>query len=85
MFAAALLAALLAVPPLAGSEPLPSLWTIITGNATTQTRVSNNGDDNSRDSPPGTAFGRSSSEGGQTQRNADDRSRSQSFTIFHAR
>jgi hypothetical protein len=49
IFAAGVLAALLAVPPLAGSEPLPSLWTIF--NRTANPRGSINADDNSRDLP----------------------------------
>ena len=51
VFAVALLASLLAVPPLAGSEPLPSLWTILGRNATP--RASNNvtADDNAAEAP----------------------------------
>ncbi len=45
VFAAGLLAALFAVPPLAGSEPLPSLWTIVTRNTDAHTRESAKGDD----------------------------------------
>jgi len=93
VFAAGALAALLAVPPLAGSEPLPSLWTIVTWNANAHARASGNGDDNSRDLPPGTATSsdsrpasakatarsrRSVSEGEQAQEQASDRSHSQS-------
>ena len=56
VFAAGLLAALFAIPPLAGSEPLPSLWTIVTRNANAHARASANGDDNtSRDLPSGSA------------------------------
>ena len=54
VFAAGIVAALLVVPPLAGSEPLPSLWTIVTGNANAHPRASANGDGDSRDLPPGT-------------------------------
>ena len=54
VFAAGLLAALLAVPPLAGSEPLPSLWTIVT-NAKPHTGAAASGDDTPRDLPPGAA------------------------------
>jgi hypothetical protein len=75
VFAAGLLAALFVVPPLAGSEPLPSLWTIVTRNANAHPRASANGDDDSRDLPPGTA---TSSDARQAQRQASDRSRSQS-------
>jgi hypothetical protein len=55
VFAAGVLAAVLAVPPLAGSEPLPSLWTIITRNQKAQPPASANGDDPSRDLSPGAA------------------------------
>jgi hypothetical protein len=75
VFAAGLLAALLAVPPFAGSEPLPSLWTIVTRNANTQARASGNGDDASRDLPPGAA---SSSDEREAQNSTSDRSPSQS-------
>ena len=54
VFAVALLASLLAVPPLAGSEPLPSLWTILGRSATASAPPENvnvNADDNSRDLP----------------------------------
>ena len=71
VFAAGSLAALLAVPPLAGSEPLPSLWTIVTRNASTPARTSAGGDDNSRDTPSGTT---TSSGGGRSQQPANDRS-----------
>jgi hypothetical protein len=54
VFAAGIVAALLVVPPLAGSEPLPSLWTILTGNANAHPRASASGDSDSRDLPPGT-------------------------------
>jgi hypothetical protein len=81
VFAGGLLAALFVVPPLAGSEPLPSLWTIVTRSANTQPRAAANGDDDSRDLPSSTgtssdASRRSFSEGGPQQ--ATDRSRSQS-------
>jgi hypothetical protein len=52
VFAAGLLAALLAVPPLAGSEPLPSLWTIVTRSANAHARATADGDNDSRDFPP---------------------------------
>jgi uncharacterized membrane protein YgcG len=93
VFAAGLLAALVVVPPLAGSEPLPSLWTIVSMNANSRARPSANADDTPRDLPPGAAISpderpasakvtarsrRSFSEGGQAQNNATDRSRSQS-------
>jgi hypothetical protein len=56
VFAAGLLAALFTIPPLAGSEPLPSLRTIVTRNANVNGRESANGDDNtSRDVPSGSA------------------------------
>ena len=51
VFAVALLASLLAVPPLAGSEPLPSLWTILGRSAPASTHENVNADDNSRDLP----------------------------------
>jgi hypothetical protein len=82
VFAAALLAALLVVPPLAGSEPLPSLWTIVTRTANASPRASANAEGDSRDLPSGGARSsdsrRSSSEGGQPQKQASDRSRSPS-------
>ena len=74
VFAAGLLAALLAVPPFAGSQPLPSLWTIVTRNANAQARAAANGDDNSRDLPPGAT----SPGARQTQKPASDRSRPRS-------
>ena len=52
VFATGLLAALVVVPPLAGSEPLPSLWTIAGMNANSRARPSINGD-RSLDFPPG--------------------------------
>jgi hypothetical protein len=55
VFAAGVLAALFVVPPLAGSEPLPSLWTIVTRNANVNPRASANADDESRDLPSGAA------------------------------
>jgi hypothetical protein len=55
VFATALLAALFAVPPFAGSEPLPSLWTIVTRNTNAHARASGNGDDTARDLPSGSA------------------------------
>jgi uncharacterized membrane protein YgcG len=73
VFAAGIVAALLVVPPLAGSEPLPSLWTIVTGNANAHPRASaNDGDDDSRDLPPGTT---TSSDAREAQKQASDRSR----------
>ena len=75
VFAAGVLAALLAVPPLAGSEPLPSLWTIVTRNANAHPRASANGDDDSRDLPPGTDIVRRAP-GADSERS--DRSRSPS-------
>jgi hypothetical protein len=90
VFAAGIVAALFVVPPLAGSEPLPSLWTIVTWNANAHPRASANGDGDSRDLPPGTTTSsdarpasaeatarsrRSFSEGGQAQKQASDRSR----------
>ena len=73
VFAAGLLAALLAVPPLAGSEPLPSLWTIVTRNANAHARASADSEDNSRDAPGGAT----SSDPREAQKHANDRSRSQ--------
>jgi hypothetical protein len=70
VFAAGVVAALLVLPPLAGSEPLPSLWTIVTGNANAHRRASANGDLDSRDLPPGTT---TSSD--QAEKQASDRSR----------
>jgi len=73
VFAAGLLAALLAVPPLAGSEPLPSLWTIVTRNANAHARASADSEDNSRDAPGGAT----SADPREAQKPANDRSRSQ--------
>jgi uncharacterized membrane protein YgcG len=70
VFAAGLLAALFVVPPLAGSEPLPSLWTIVTRNANSHPSASGNGDDDSRDLPPAAA----ASDPRQEQKRASDRS-----------
>ena len=85
VFAAGITVALLVVPPLAGSEPLPSLWTIITMNANAHPRAAANGDSDSRDLPtssdaPASAEAtarsrRSFSGGGQAQKQASDRSR----------
>src|SRR5262245_9155114 len=90
VFAAGLLAALFAIPRLAGSEPLPSLWTIVTMTANAHPRAVVNADDDPKDLSPGRApssdqrpaketarSGRSVSEGGQVQKEASDRSRSQ--------
>ena len=82
VFAAGIVVALLVVPPLAGSEPLPSLWTILTMNANAHPRASANGDDDLRDLPtssdgqPAEATARSRpSEGGEAQKQTSDRSR----------
>jgi len=75
VFAAALLAALLAIPPLAGSEPLPSLWTIVTRNANGHARGSANGDDNPSRDLPGSAR---SSEAGQAAERSGDQPSSRS-------
>jgi uncharacterized membrane protein YgcG len=75
VFAAGLLAALFVVPPLAGSEPLPSLWTIVSMNANSRARPSANADGTPRDLPPGAAI---SPDERQAQNKATDRSRSQS-------
>jgi hypothetical protein len=74
VFAAGILAALFAVPPLAGSEPLPSLWTIVTRNANAPDRTSASNDD-SRDLPSGST---TSSGSRETQKQAGDRSGSRS-------
>jgi hypothetical protein len=75
VFAAGVLAALLAVPPLAGSEPLPSLWTIFSRSANAQARDSRNAEDNSRDLPSNA----SPAPGGrEDQKSARDGSRSSS-------
>lgn len=75
VFVAGLLAALVAVPPLAGSEPLPSLRTIIARNVNAHARASANGDDNSRDLPPASA---PSSDARQAQTPSSDPSSSPS-------
>ena len=69
VFAAGLLAALFAVPPFAGSEPLPSLWTIVTRNTNAHARASGNGDDTSRDLPSGNS---TSTERRQAQKQKSD-------------
>jgi len=74
VFAAGALAALFAVPPLAGSEPLPSLRTIVAGVRKPVSSFSHR-DDTSRDLPPGAATSRDDREGQQT---ATDQSRSPS-------
>jgi hypothetical protein len=71
VFTAGLLAALFVVPPLAGSEPLPSLWTIVTRNTRAHPRASVNSDDDSRDLPRGTA---TSSDARQTTTQASEQS-----------
>jgi hypothetical protein len=71
VFAAGLLAALFVIPPLAGSEPLPSLWTIVSRNANSQPRGSARADDNARDLPSGSAR---SPDGRQASKKASDRS-----------
>ena len=75
VFAAGLLAAVLAVPPLAGSEPLPSIWTIVTSNANTDGRATADGRDSSRDLPPAASR---SSESRQAQKKASEPSHSES-------
>ena len=75
VFAAALLAAVLAVPPFAGSEPLPSLWTIVARTTNTTPPTSANGDDSARDVSPGAA---TAPDGPQAQAKANDGTRSQS-------
>ena len=75
VFAAGILAALLAVPPLAGAEPLPSLWTIVTRSANAPARTSSGGDDSSRDAPSGST---TASGGKQSQQQARDGSPSAS-------
>jgi hypothetical protein len=75
VFCAGLLAALLAIPPFAGSEPLPSLWTIVTRTANADARASGNADDNtSRDLPSGSAR---SSAGRQAEKRPGDQPSSQ--------
>ena len=63
VFAVALLASAFAVPPLAGSEPLPSLWTILGRSAAANAGENVNGDNNSREAP-----GTSSSSGSREER-----------------
>jgi hypothetical protein len=76
VFAAGLLAALFVVPPFAGSEPLPSLWTIVARNANVNPRAAANPGDDSRDLPSRRSMGGD----GQTQKPASDESRSHSST-----
>jgi hypothetical protein len=75
VFAAGVLAALFAVPPFAGSEPLPSLWTIVTRNANSQPGGSASSGGDSRDLPFG---GAGSSDQRQARNQTSDRSRPQS-------
>ena len=76
VFAVALLASMLAVPPLAGSAPLPALWTIL-GRSATATAPGENDNvdarDNSRDLP-----GASSSSVEREQGKGPEKSRSPS-------
>jgi hypothetical protein len=58
VFAVSLLAALLVVPPLAGDEPLPSLWEIVTGTAGAA-RPSSTTSSNESDGTPSPAAERS--------------------------
>jgi hypothetical protein len=74
VFAAGIVAALFAVPPLAGSEPLPSLWTIVTRNANAPARTSASNDD-SHDLPSGSTTSPGARE---TQKQASDRPGSRS-------
>ena len=71
VFAAGIVAALLAIPPLAGSEPLPSLWTIITRNPNSHPRASATAEGESRDLPPAAT---TSSNARQEQKEASERS-----------
>ena len=71
VFAAGIVAALLAIPPLAGSEPLPSLWTIITRNPKSHPRASATAEGESRDLPPAAT---TSSNARQEQKEASERS-----------
>jgi hypothetical protein len=71
VFAAGLLAALVVVPPLAGSEPLPSLWTIFSRTASASPQGSANADNDSRDLPSAS----SSSDARQAGKQATDRAR----------
>jgi hypothetical protein len=73
VFVVGLLAAMLAVPHWAGSEPLPSLWTILTSSANASERASADSDENSRDLPGGTAQPSTSR---QTQKTEREESRS---------
>ena len=75
VFAAGLLAALFVVPPFAGSEPLPSLWTIVTRNAHVPSRASAESNDDSRDGAPGAS---TSSSAREAPNQPTDRGRSQS-------
>jgi hypothetical protein len=72
VFAAGLLAALVVVPPLAGSEPLPSLWTIFSRTASASPQGSANADNDSRDLPSAS----SSSDARQAGKQATDRAMS---------
>ena len=84
VFAAGVLAALLAVPPLAGSEPLPSLWTIFNGSANAQARASSNADDNSRDLPSSASTSPERARGAENER-ATDRARRRRSALMATR
>src|SRR6185503_10425349 len=87
VFAAALLAALFVVPPFAGSEPLPSLWTIVTrsANANAHPAASVNADDDSPASAEATAKSRRSfSGGGQAPDSANATARQANDPTAHA-
>jgi hypothetical protein len=75
VFAAGLLAALFVVPPLAGSEPLPSLWTIVTRTANPPSRASVETQEDSRNASNDT--GRTAS-GRETPNQTTDQSPSPS-------
>jgi hypothetical protein len=68
VFVAGLVAAMLTVPYFAGSEPLPSLWTILTSSANVSERASADSDDGSRDRSQNAAPPSGSRQGQRTER-----------------
>lgn len=73
VFAVSLLAALLVVPPLAGDEPLPSLWQIVTGTAgaSRSSSTTSSSDSDGTPSPAAERSTRPKSEGDPTQLSRD--------------
>lgn len=76
VFVVALIASLLAVPPLAGSEPLPSLWTILGRTATPRASDKVGGVDDSADAPSASSSSATREQGqGASQRSVSSAQR----------